>query len=532
MKISQLTAVCALAFVANAWSSCSLSQNSAREFEIANYSDLKQVGVGSCSGDSVVFRFTQDIDASASQTENGGLGFPVIQAYSYPYAFKTLHGGGHVIDHLFIHDTTTMNANVGLVGTMTSSQTIDSLGLTHADISDTSGSASVGGLVGIMFGGHLSNCFVMGRITGNGNDASIGGLVGDFAATSDTLRNVFTQGSAINLWKNPPYQGQDFVGGIAGASEGVIENSFSMDSVVGNNYVGGLVGGPQGSVVNSYSLGSVVGSQNGTCVGGIFGFGNPTVKHSYSTAKIIGPSAVAGILGVAYPIGDYTLQDYFDTTLTDMTSAIGNTPTTTSQGLSSAQMRDSANFAGFSFAPDSAWKIYQDKSDPLLRNIPNPPILWADTLSLSSMNNFSSLLLASSSDSSHSLVASIDSIIGSALDTANGNFAFASGVTAGSSDSIRIRMGIIINGLDTLWGPKAWKTLAYEPLTTSVRSKSLSPLQGSTDVEIYSLQGRKVWSGQLEVSQEHIQFPQLGSGNWIVRMRQGTNFATALIARP
>ncbi len=90
--------------------------------------------------------------------------------------------------------------------------------------------------------------------------------------------------------------GIDLVGGLAGANDGTVTNSYVTGSVAGDDYVGGLIGcNWKGTVSNSYSTGSVLGKWN---VGGLVGINEGTLTNCYSSSSITGWYSVGGLAGV------------------------------------------------------------------------------------------------------------------------------------------------------------------------------------------------------------------------------------------
>ncbi|MHC4501196.1 MAG: GLUG motif-containing protein [Planctomycetota bacterium] len=102
---------------------------------------------------------------------------------------------------------------------------------------------SVGGLVGLNWGGTITESCAAGSVVADNNsDGCTGGLVGsNYSGTSIT--NCYATGSV---------SGTIEVGGLAGGNFGVITNSYSTGSVSGTSEVGGLVGTNTGTVTNSF----------------------------------------------------------------------------------------------------------------------------------------------------------------------------------------------------------------------------------------------------------------------------------------
>jgi hypothetical protein len=88
--------------------------------------------------------------------------------------------------------------------------------------------------------------------------------------------------------------GNDYVGGLAGHTEGSVSNSYSTGNVTGEEHVGSLVGHNGGVVNNSHSSGSVTGDSR---VGGLVGWNQAPLSNSYSNCSVTGNSSVGGLVG-------------------------------------------------------------------------------------------------------------------------------------------------------------------------------------------------------------------------------------------
>ena len=262
-------------------------------------------------------------------------------------------GLGNTISNLTVN---TGSANyAGLFGYSTGA--IRNVGLIGGSVS---GGGYVGGLVGDNVGA-ISNSYATGAVTG-GYD--VGGLVGD--NDTGTISNSYATG-AVNA------NAYGFAGGLVGANVSAsIYNSYATGAVSSNWYAGGLAGENQGSISNSYATGAVsatfgtgglVGSNYGTIndsyatgaisggyAGGLVGSNIGAISNSYATGAVSGNGGyTGGLVGVN---GGTISASYWDTdnngTLpgigTDYNNQLGNVI-----GLTTAQMANSANFAGWTF---------------------------------------------------------------------------------------------------------------------------------------------------------------------------------------
>jgi hypothetical protein len=311
-----------------------------------------------------------DIDASATASWNGGLGFTPLGGnnpgpVTNPEFSGHFDGLGHVIDGLTINRPT--YHHVGLFGHV-SNAAISHVGLTNASIT---GNTSVGGLVGRAGGLSIRNSYVMGAITGT---SAIGGMVGAdiFPRGSTTLEHVWT---ASSVTATAAATGSRTLSGIAGGLIGhnaeAIRDSYSTADVRGGNYVGGLVGSRLfGSIDKSYFAGTI-GSNGATAANGTF----------------YAPSAMGALVGNFFANGTVS-GSHWNTDTAGMVGVglIENdaTVTATTTGLTTAQMRNPANWTGFNFTttPGNGGWVLMDGVLPLLASEWSPVIHNAHQLHL------------------------------------------------------------------------------------------------------------------------------------------------------
>ena len=221
--------------------------------DLVKLQDLVNSGVDTTD---VTFELTSNIDMTGITFRGiGTAGGGVNQSSpDLTKVFKgDFKGNNHVISNLTINTT---EKAVGLFGYVEAGS-IDSIGLENCDISGTIG---VGGLVGDIVDGSITNSYATGRVTGY---SAVGGLAG-------------------------------------GIIDGSITNSYSTGSVTGTDYVGGLVGGAEGgSITNSYATGSVKGTDY---VGGLVGQAvfSPTINGYFDTQKTGQTKGVGGVVGGSY----------------------------------------------------------------------------------------------------------------------------------------------------------------------------------------------------------------------------------------
>jgi hypothetical protein len=161
-------------------------------------------------------------------------------------------------------------------------------------------SADVGGLVGTLGTGEISESSFTGDVTGTN---VVGGLAG--LAFGDITDSTFS-GSVT---------GERYVGGIAGGTGApTISNSSASGSVTGlaggEGNIGGLVGGGSATITDSHADVTVTGATGNANIGGLLGYGDlsVTISNSYSTGAVTGDAKVGGLVGTL--AGGYIEESY------------------------------------------------------------------------------------------------------------------------------------------------------------------------------------------------------------------------------
>lgn len=163
-------------------------------------------------------------------------------------------------------------------------------------------------------------------------------------------------------------------GGLVGISEAIISGSYASGNVEGGEMVGGLVGNGTEAIVGSFATGNVHGIDNGLALfaGGLVGYLSsgprsgikPSVNSSYATGRVSGAESSGGLVGQtadsdvsivsSYATGSssgtsraggfagygvYFLNDYWDTTTSGETNAVGIGSSTGITGLTTQQLQ-------------------------------------------------------------------------------------------------------------------------------------------------------------------------------------------------
>ncbi|SDI61912.1 GLUG motif-containing protein, partial [Propionivibrio dicarboxylicus] len=203
--------------------------------------------------------------------------------------------------------------------------------------------------------GYHVPAFLAQEFNGNGYviyDLSINlpnDVVGLFGSTSSTS-------TICNLGVDGSVAGNAYAGGLVGVNRGAITNSYANVVLTGSDsMVGGLVGSNEGNIANSYATGVVTGFVGtGGLVGGNFG----TISSSYSTGLVSGSYDVGGLVG--HDFSGNINNSYWNTETSNQAGSAGGF------GLTNAQMKSAASFAGFDFG--SIWRISEGISPPSLRS--------------------------------------------------------------------------------------------------------------------------------------------------------------------
>jgi trimeric autotransporter adhesin len=276
-----------------------------------------------------------NIDASATASWNGGLGFTPIGRSSVRFT-GVFDGLGHTISGLTINRA--VENLVGLFDNTGTGSAIRNLGLLGGSVT---GNDYVGGLVGANYGGTISQAYATGVAYGRyyvgglvgqslgggrisqahatgavGGWSSVGGLVGkiDSSSISQAYATGTVRGNSVAI------------GGLVGTSNaGSIGQSYATGTVTGDgNLVGGLVGDNRGTIIFAYATGAVSGADY---VGGLVGNNNNgVIIQTYATGAVSGAASVGGLIGYS---NRATSNSYWDTETTGQAASAGGTPLTT-----------------------------------------------------------------------------------------------------------------------------------------------------------------------------------------------------------
>ena len=157
-------------------------------------------------------------------------------------------------------------------------------------------------------------------------DRFVGGLAGSLAR----------EGTVVGSWVTGVVEGTDTVGGLLGASAGLVAGSFASVSGRSANTLGGLVGDMLGgAIVASYARGALTAVENaGGLVGVVLG---GRIDASYSTTLVASRITAGGLVGG--PLTGQATASYWDVeTSGKLTSRAGT-------GLATSQLQTPTGYA-------------------------------------------------------------------------------------------------------------------------------------------------------------------------------------------
>ncbi|KXA94406.1 hypothetical protein AKJ65_04510 [candidate division MSBL1 archaeon SCGC-AAA259E19] len=281
-----------------------------------------------------------DIDASETETWNGGKGWEGI-GESYEVAFiGTFDGQGYEISSLYI------NENSWYVGFFDRARgEIKNVGLVNVTVKGNS--SRVGALIGRAMSGVVTNCYATGKVAGEGK---AGGLIGDWG------------GVVTDSYADVEVSGEYNIGGLIGSNSNKVVSCYATGDVTGEGNepfkIGGLVGSNAynyAEVSDSYATGDVDGYEK---VGGLVGINSgiaAVIDNSYATGLVTGEEEVGGLVGYNAPNPEGVFDSFCDMETTGQENAIGTEDeggtSTNVEALPTEEMKDISTFE------DAGWDI-------------------------------------------------------------------------------------------------------------------------------------------------------------------------------
>ena len=294
-----------------------------------------------------------DIDLASALADPGGIwntakGFSPVGNLSTRFT-GTFDGQGHAIRGLYINRPS--GIGVGLFGAVAGAGSrIANLILLDVDVR---GGDSVGGVIGQMNSGVVSDLVVTGKASAVD---FVGLVVGD--GIGGTLQRVSAEGQVSGS--------SSATGGVIGGTSTItVSDVYAGVNVSGSIEVGGLIGRMDGAIVTrAYATGTVTGASS---TGGLVGSAvSGSLSQTYASGLVTGSAASVG--GLVGALGSATAaSSYFDVTTTGKAaSALG-----TAIGTASAAFTANT-YAGFDLAggwymdPDAAASA-EGRLRPILR---------------------------------------------------------------------------------------------------------------------------------------------------------------------
>ncbi len=243
--------------------------------ELANMSYLINNSASGYSATTVYYELTANIVLYAGTIDASST---TAKAWTPIGTFEgTFDGAGHTVSGIYINSSA---QNSGLFGALFG--TVKNVGVINSYLHGTS--ENVGGVVGYVYNGTVSNCYNTGTVS---SELYSGGVVGN--AREATITNCYNSGT-IN--------GGGYVGGVVGtAGSCTIRNCYNTGAVSGTGErTGGVVGSNDGSSTmrNCYNTGLVSGTSK---VGGVAGYNTNTMYNCYNTGSVSGSTEVGGVAG-------------------------------------------------------------------------------------------------------------------------------------------------------------------------------------------------------------------------------------------
>ena len=198
---------------------------------------------------------------------------------------ETIHfdGDGHKVSGLWCNST---RDNTGLFSCFANGE-IKNLTVETASGKQVKGGANTGILIGKMINGTIESCHVSGTVA---DGTPVGGIVGllNGGSISQSQANVTIS----------PTGATSYVGGIVGEiTSGTVDQCVTTGTLTATgseSYVGGIIGKNRATVTNSYSTAKVTSSYNAA---GIVAYNYSVVDMCYATGDLYSNNYAAGIIG-------------------------------------------------------------------------------------------------------------------------------------------------------------------------------------------------------------------------------------------
>ena len=316
----------------------------------------------------------RDIDASATSTKPyipigntvtpftgqfDGQGHSVSSLTPQPWMPTDLNNDAPLIGMFGKVGSTGIVRNLNIEGTVATTPVFMGAQLGHIGIA---AAVNDGALLRVTASGSID--------TGAGASGMDYTVVGGLAGINNG--NVLRSSSDVNVVAGGT------VGGLVGYNTGLIKQSFSSGPVQSLSYInegaGGLVSTNTGTITQSYSTSPTLlqgycrGSADTPCGSAALVVDNEgTISQSFATGLVTQPFYQP--IGIARTNNGTIASDvYWDKDTTG--AAVGvvyGTPMPAANGYTTAQMSDTASFAGYDFSATGAWAMPAGATHPILR---------------------------------------------------------------------------------------------------------------------------------------------------------------------
>ncbi|MCL2025735.1 MAG: hypothetical protein FWG92_02890 [Leptospirales bacterium] len=238
-----------------------------------------------------------DVDIRGLEYVGGVAGYNLSGTIENCYTTGSIIGAGHIGGIVGgngygivknCHSTSAINVSFrvsgtdnqgigGVVGTNLEGTVQNCYATGNITVSIDFKSDDIGGVVGINDEGIVQNCYATGNINITGNASGIaegvGGVVG--ANYDGTIQNCYATGNIT---------GNNFVGGVAGYSTGMLQNCVALNATItrkggSDAFFGRVVGGYSGTLTNNYA-------NQGMAASGSFSF-NPGTASNGNGANVL-----------------------------------------------------------------------------------------------------------------------------------------------------------------------------------------------------------------------------------------------------
>ena len=198
------------------------------------------------------------------------------------------------------------------------------------------------------------------------NSYATGRVEGQGSKIGGLVGENSTTGTIINSYARIRVSGTHYIGGLVGINTGRISNCYAISSVEAKEYgVGGLVGENHstGTIVNNYAISDVVGTSN---AGGFIGRNadNGKVENNYAVSSVIGNgSDIGGFIGVNGNDGILS-NNYWDMQKSNITEGIAGSTAYNTADLQTSTSPTETIYIGWS---TDVWDFGSDEQYPILK---------------------------------------------------------------------------------------------------------------------------------------------------------------------